>query len=385
MARKKRRKRAKQIPVKVQKYEIIVRPKYELIPLNREIRQADILPLKDFFYYDNEPEKPLFDMTDSRPQFVFFEVLDVSKEPTTDLRVLLIPKWKRNYQYLKYRYRLLQRNISEDYFDPTFARICTDALSLACRWFLIYYRKLTNDLCLWVEYFVRYTYRHFIGDQYRILQLIMLVGMTFLCCFSYPYVAEIYGDSHTIEELGYSFNTKEEVRYELGEPVILDPIYFLEEDSLDYANKVEIRSDLLTNDHFRYNEETQSVRKYELTLLPTGEYMVELKHGDQVRTTKIIVEDTTPPDLSECDLFHSRLIRVHKNTPFINIRGMLVSSIKDASLLETRDLDLGSLHIIADTRKIDTSKTGEYTLKIVVEDKYGNTTDPLPVKVLVVD
>lgn len=345
-------------------------------------RQVDWGPVINWLYERNY-NQPLWNIhMPTKPMRVLNPATDY--DWSLAIAWLILPKWKRLWLYLRFRYGLLQKAISADYENPTFARMTTDGISLLTRWFIRGYRYAFTELCDWVRYYVRKTYKHFIGDTVQIIQAVVLCALAVLLSFSYISVADIYTETNTLTEFGHSFNVKSVVQYELGDPVILDPIYFLEDDSIDYANRVRIKSDLITSDQYRYDEETHKVRGYGITILPSGEYTVELNYGDQVRQCTIVVEDTTPPDLSECDLYNQRSLRVHKGTQVLDIRGMLVAGIHDVSLLETRRYDTGSLSVITDTDNLDTSEKGTYTIEVHVEDKYGNKTEVFPVRVQVV-
>lgn len=366
-----------------------IKPKYEIVPykkyemnLDLALYYVDIIFLKLF----NNKVNTIYQI---RLPFhtVHFPLLDLRFEPDySDLiRWLATPWYKKLYLFLSYRYRLLQKEISADYDNPTFARMTTDAVSLGCRWFLRLYRKGMDILFSWIRYFIRTSYKHLFGDTVQVVELLLLCAMTVIFSYSYMATADIYTETNTLSEFGHGFNVKPEIRYELGEPVILEPIYFLEDDSLDYASRVRMKTELLTSENYRYDEDAKTVRGYGVTILPAGEYSVQLSYGDQVRESKIIVEDTTPPDLSECDLYNNRSIRVLRGTSVIDIKGLLSAGIKDASLLEKRNVTSDSLRITASLDNVNTSKKGKYYIDVTVEDTYGNMTEPVRISVYVVD
>ena len=370
-----------QVTYRKEKFEIVPYKKYQM-----NLTGVVVLPVNITFtslFYQTDPFyeiKPPY-------HFVQFPLLDLQLEPNYRplIRWLLTPWYKKLYYFLKYRYRVLQKAISANYENPTFARMTTDAVSLGCRWFLRLYRKCWDIVCSWVRYFIRTSYKQLFGDIVQAVELILLCAMTVLYSYSYMATADIYTETNTLSEFGHGFNVKPELRYELGEPVILEPIYFLEDDSLDYASRVRMKTELLTSQNFRYDEDTKTVRGYGVTILPAGEYAVQLAYGDQVRESKIIVEDTTPPDLSECDLYNNRSIRVLRGTSAIDLKGLLSAGVKDASLLEKRNITTDSLRITASIDRLDTSKKGKYYIDVIVEDAYGNATEPMRILVYVVD
>lgn len=316
----------------------------------------------------------------------FYEVYDTSKY--FDLRIyfqwLLLPFYKKAIYYLRYRYRLIKSRISRDYEKPTFARAVTDSVSLLSRWFLKWYRKSLDILCSWVRYYVRLTYKQLFGDNDLILDAIIGSMLIIMLSYSYMTVADVYSESSGIQNTKYTFNVKPEIIYELGEQVYISPETFLEDDSLGYAENVKLDTELITSKKYYYDEDTETVTGRRLWVLPCGEYPVNIKYRGEVRESKIIVKDTTPPDIENCALYNNRLVKVVRGMREIDLRSLIVAGVNDASLSEEIHYNTGSLRIISDTDKINTSKRGRYKVKVAVEDKYGNRSETFTITVLVV-
>jgi hypothetical protein len=279
-----------------------------------------------------------------------------------------------------------QRYVYWNYENPTPARKLDEALRVSCRWFIKILRFGTDTFSNWVRYFVREFNIRLLKRKLVVWNAVIVMGIVLFMSYSYMKVADIYADKMAIAEFGKEFQVVSEIHYELGDTIILDPAYFLDEASQEYSEKATIKSTLFDSTKYVYDEESKVIRGYGMGYMPCGTYTIQVCYESQVRACKIIVEDTTPPDLTNCDLYNSRYIKVVQGTSKVDIKGLLVAAVDDYSLYEWTGgvKDTSSLRVTTNVNSIDTSTKGSQTIQVTVEDKYGNKTEPFSVLVQVV-
>ena len=148
----------------------------------------------------------------------------------------------------------------------------------------------------------------------------------------------------------YLILNNESVEVELGEEV--------SKKVEDYINKDKIKEDDLKK-IIKEAKETDNLKNVKKQNYPkVGEYEINFEYKDEKATVKVIVKDTTKPDINA-----PQTIDVVQYTDLANFDFESLLSAKDYSKLAKWKID---------TSKVDVNTIGEYELKVSIQDKYKN-------------
>ena len=148
----------------------------------------------------------------------------------------------------------------------------------------------------------------------------------------------------------YLILNNESVEVELGEEV--------SKKVEDYINKDKIKEDDLKK-IIKEAKETDNLKNVKKQNYPKiGEYEINFEYKDEKATVKVIVKDTTKPEITAPDS-----IDVVQYTDLANFDFESLLSAKDYSKLDKWKID---------TSKVDVNTIGEYELKVSIQDKYKN-------------
>ena len=148
----------------------------------------------------------------------------------------------------------------------------------------------------------------------------------------------------------YLILNNESVEVELGEEV--------SKKVEDYINKDKIKEDDLKK-IIKEAKETDNLKNVKKQSYPKiGEYEINFEYKDEKATVKVIVKDTTKPDINA-----PQTIDVVQYTDLANFDFESLLSAKDYSKLAKWKID---------TSKVDVNTIGEYELKVSIQDKYKN-------------
>lgn len=148
----------------------------------------------------------------------------------------------------------------------------------------------------------------------------------------------------------YLILNDESVEVELGEEV--------SKNIEDYINKDKIKEDDLKK-IIKGAKETDNLKNVKKQNYPkVGEYKINFEYKDEKATVKVIVKDTTKPEITAPDS-----IDVVQYTNLADFDFDSLLSAKDYSKLDKWKID---------TSKVDVNTIGEYELKVSIQDKYKN-------------
>lgn len=148
----------------------------------------------------------------------------------------------------------------------------------------------------------------------------------------------------------YLILNNESVEVELGKEV--------SKNIEDYINKDKIKEDDLKK-IIKGAKETDNLKNVKKQNYPkVGEYKINFEYKDEKATVKVIVKDTTKPEITAPDS-----IDVVQYTNLADFDFDSLLSAKDYSKLDKWKID---------TSKVDVNTIGEYELKVSIQDKYKN-------------
>ena len=158
--------------------------------------------------------------------------------------------------------------------------------------------------------------------------------------------------------LGTTLNVKDEVHVEVGEQVILEPELFADSTmSSEDIDKMNISTKLTKDgEKYQYNPGTKEVTSRGKKYLEVGTYEVILKSGNKEEKSKLIVEDTTGPVITEKGSDH--------RTP-VGTESFDYTSMVDISDYSDFDVDIA-------TNSVDLNTEGSYKVVYTAKDEYGN-------------
>ena len=142
--------------------------------------------------------------------------------------------------------------------------------------------------------------------------------------------------------------TKDKLNVEYGEEVSTNIADYID------SSKVSSYKDLIKNTKEKDNLKKEKKQSYP----KIGEYEINFEYKDEKATVKIIVKDTTKPEITAPDS-----IDVVQYTNLANFDFESLLSAKDYSKLDKWKID---------TSKVDVNTIGEYELKVSIQDKYKN-------------
>ena len=126
----------------------------------------------------------------------------------------------------------------------------------------------------------------------------------------------------------------------------------------DYLNTKKVDSKT-SQDVILKTKETDNLKNVKKQNYPKiGEYEINFEYKDEKATVKVIVKDTTKPDINA-----PQTIDVVQYTDLANVDFESLLSAKDYSKLDKWKID---------TSKVDVNTIGEYELKVSIQDKYKN-------------
>lgn len=157
---------------------------------------------------------------------------------------------------------------------------------------------------------------------------------------------------------GTTLNVKDEVHVEVGEKVVLEPELFTDSTmSSSDISKVNISTKLTKDgEKYQYNPSTKEVTSRGKKYLEVGTYEVILKAGNKEEKSKLIVEDTTAPVITEKGSDH--------RTP-VGTESFDYTSMVDIADYSDFDVDIAS-------SAVDLNKEGSYKVTYSAKDEYGN-------------
>ena len=148
----------------------------------------------------------------------------------------------------------------------------------------------------------------------------------------------------------YLILNNESVEVELGKEV--------SKNIEDYINKDKIKEDDLKK-IIKGAKETDNLKNVKKQNYPkVGEYKINFEYKDEKATVKVIVKDTTKPEITAPDS-----IDVVQYTNLADFDFDSLLSAKDYSKLDKWKID---------TSKVDVNTIGTYDLKVTIQDKYKN-------------
>ena len=142
--------------------------------------------------------------------------------------------------------------------------------------------------------------------------------------------------------------TKDKLNVEYGEEVSTNIVDYID------SSKVSSYKDLIKN-----TKEKDNLKKGKKQSYPKiGEYEINFEYKDEKATVKVIVKDTTKPEITAPDS-----IDVVQYTNLADFDFDSLLSAKDYSKLDKWKID---------TSKVDVNTIGKYELKVSIQDKYKN-------------
>ena len=142
--------------------------------------------------------------------------------------------------------------------------------------------------------------------------------------------------------------TKDKLNVEYGEEVSTNIADYID------SSKVSSYKDLIKNTKEKDNLKKEKKQSYP----KIGEYEINFEYKDEKATVKVIVKDTTKPEITAPDS-----IDVVQYTNLADFDFDSLLSAKDYSKLDKWKID---------TSKVDVNTIGEYELKVSIQDKYKN-------------
>lgn len=152
---------------------------------------------------------------------------------------------------------------------------------------------------------------------------------------------------------------KDTIIVEYGQTISTDPKYYLNTSKLNNSDK----NDVLKNTKLQANfkNEIELINNLDGTkserdkgYAEIGTYKVTLKYRNEIKTVKIVVKDTTKPNLI-----------VPENVDIV--LGTDINNFDFKSLMQASDLAVLGDYVI-DTNSVDTNKIGDYCVKVSIED-----------------
>lgn len=150
-------------------------------------------------------------------------------------------------------------------------------------------------------------------------------------------------------------SVKETVTYELGDKVTLTPDEFIIDASESELDNAEVTSKITDDAKFEFTGFTREVKTKGKSYLETGTYDVTVKFNGKEYPSKIVVEDTTPPE-------------------FVSSPQSIVVAVGDENFdpvkrFRIQDKDQFDVKMEGD---YDLNTPGIYDVKIIATDKSGN-------------
>lgn len=159
---------------------------------------------------------------------------------------------------------------------------------------------------------------------------------------------------------GTKLNIDPEVKVEVGDPVVLEVSNFTKAMSPEDMAKVNISSRLMKDDKkFTFNPSTKEVKSRKKNYLEVGTYEVTLKSGNKEVTSKLIVQDTKGPEITEKGSNH--------RTPVGTV------DFDYTSLVDIEDYSKFDVDIT--TSSVDLNREGSYPVVFLAKDEYGNKSE----------
>ena len=143
---------------------------------------------------------------------------------------------------------------------------------------------------------------------------------------------------------------KDKINVEYGEKVSTNVKDYLNTKKVDSKTSQDVILKAKETDNLK-NAKKQNYPK-------VGEYEINFEYKDEKATVKVIVKDTTKPDINA-----PQTIDVVQYTDLANFDFDSLLSAKDYSKLDKWKID---------TSKVDVNTIGEYELKVSIQDKYKN-------------
>lgn len=159
---------------------------------------------------------------------------------------------------------------------------------------------------------------------------------------------------------GTKLNIDPEVKVEVGDPVVLEVSNFTKAMSAEDMAKVNISSRLMKDDKkFTFNPSTKEVKSRKKNYLEVGTYEVTFKSGNKEVTSKLIVQDTKGPEITEKGSNH--------RTPVGTV------DFDYTSLVDIEDYSKFDVDIT--TSSVDLNREGSYPVIFLAKDEYGNKSE----------
>lgn len=148
-----------------------------------------------------------------------------------------------------------------------------------------------------------------------------------------------------------------EIRYELGDTVMLDAPTLISRSGIKMSNSesLVIDSELKSDNRYSFNPDTGEVKSRGLQYLSAGTYRVDLRDENSSGSITIVVEDKTAPEF------------IGMNDSITIEEG---SSFKPGSYFMASDRD--DVIMSSDTAGVNTSVPGQYAMTLSAKDKSGN-------------
>lgn len=164
---------------------------------------------------------------------------------------------------------------------------------------------------------------------------------------------------------------KDDLIFEYGEPVSLEPKNFLSEDvEKNVLSSVELTSELMSNtEKYTFDKKKFTVTTKDKKYLDVGKYEVNLKYSKESKNVPFEVKDTTEPIFKD---FKTE-IRIEQNAEDVDLKDYFKAT------------DLSGAEITIDAKDFNIKKEGKYEITVTATDKYKNTTEKKSVVVVVVD
>lgn len=158
----------------------------------------------------------------------------------------------------------------------------------------------------------------------------------------------------------------EQVIYEYGEDIFIDPNDFLEELDEEIIDEIEVISEqenlMIEDQRLVLADEEGNEKEY----VDVGEYDLKFVYENEEKEVKVVVEDTTAPDFID---FLSE-IKIEQNALNVDFN----------KFFKCEDLSGCTFTL---QNEVDLSTIGEYELEVLAKDEYGNENKAIS-KVIVV-
>lgn len=156
------------------------------------------------------------------------------------------------------------------------------------------------------------------------------------------------------------FLTRDNVTYEAGQTVTLEPANFLKTSQMkeDVINNVQITSDLMDSEEYSYDANTKQVTTNGKSYLEPGNYTVVLTLGNESKEVGFTVQDTQGPEFVG---FYNRII-IEQNALDVDLSKYFLAT------------DLSTQASIEVKGSVDLATEGEYSISVKAVDTAGNET-----------